>query len=128
MEKPWASGREVPVNEDLPHDPDEARSNKNVEAVESVQLPKAVLEECQILLNDHTRISDWVCNHLNYHLNDEVQYELARLLYLLEVTEDSRIKKVMPEITVAVKALLSDEPKLQLARTIRYRLEMEALT
>ena len=65
--------------------------------------------------------------NLALELDEEVQYELGRWLTMLTTAKEQLLPKLLPEARVAVAALLQKKPKLQLARTIRYRMERELL-
>jgi len=64
---------------------------------------------------------------LGVDLDDEVQYELARLLSIVEEARSKSLAALEREAEAAIWALVRKAPKLQFARTIRYRLEMELL-
>jgi hypothetical protein len=71
------------------------------------------------------------------HLEDELQYEMARWLELLETPKekikelkrrpDEVLDQIAREAGVAFTSLLSDKPDLLFARTLRVRAEMELL-
>lgn len=76
---------------------------------------------------DMNRIYDDLAEKLDLELDDEVQYELARLLSIVQEAQAKQLEKVAHEAQVAMQGLLRPKPKLQFARTVRYRLEMELL-
>lgn len=66
---------------------------------------------------------------LDLDLDEDVQSELARWLTILGAnTKGQELKtKIIREAKIAIGALLRENPKLQLARNIRYRMEMDLL-
>lgn len=76
---------------------------------------------------DMTRIYDGIAERLDLTLDDDVQYELARLLSIAQQAQTKNLGQVVAEAQVAMQGLLRESPKLQFARTVRYRLEMELL-
>ena len=76
---------------------------------------------------DMNRIYDALADQLDLELDDEVQYELARLLSIAQEAHAKELTKVVLEAQVAMQGLLRPKPRLQFARTVRYRLEMELL-
>ena len=67
-------------------------------------------------------------------LHDEIQYELGCWIRLLDTTEDQFARASRPrealgrlvrQADIAIQALLSNDPELLFARTLRYRIEME---
>lgn len=76
---------------------------------------------------DMNGIYDTISDRLDLTLDDEVQYELARLLSIAQQAGAKNLAQVVAEAQVAMQGLLRESPKLQFARTVRYRLEMELL-
>jgi hypothetical protein len=76
---------------------------------------------------ERTTLFTQVEQKLGLDLDEEVQYELARWLTVAATAKEQLLPKLLPEARVAVAALLQKKPKLQLARTIRYRMEKELL-
>lgn len=76
---------------------------------------------------DMERIYDDLAAKLDLELDEDVQYELARLLSIVQEAGNRRLEQIAHEAQVAMQGLLRAKPKLHFARTVRYRLEMELL-
>jgi hypothetical protein len=97
------------------------------ERVSGHQQRAATCEHTCSLEAQRDQVYEEVKKRLDHNLNDEAQHELARLLSIVEQAKCQSLPQIIAEARVAISALLRKGPKLQLAQTIRYRLEMELL-
>jgi hypothetical protein len=116
-----ANGRESRPD-DLEADGADRQRPGNGRADDSVEKQKPH----ELVLDD--KLYAKLVSKLDVHLSEEVQYELARLVSIREEAQSKPgLEAVQREAEAAIWALVRKSPKLQFARTIRYRLEMELL-
>jgi hypothetical protein len=120
-----------------------ARRNNDVAQVETVQASPAddvdAPAESTLAQPNRDVLYQWIRDKLGEPglQDEEIQYELARWVELLETSKDDLREKTRPkdqilqrlvrEAGVAVTALLSDKPELVLARSLRLQTENDLL-